>query len=187
MLHTLRIVWLVLVVWPVVSLAMFFIGGFYVVIVEMPIFGMEGGPLAAALNWTYEMRLWWGGPGASLIGELGTPLLSAGFAVYAARKAATATPQRRLHVSAAAACLSVVALAVCAYWVAWLHSEHQFASIHYAGSWFRIENVVGSPEIRRSPQMALYASSRWAAVLTTPLIFLSLRRRTRLASSSGLD
>jgi hypothetical protein len=148
--------------------------------IGIAIFGLDGGPIGDAMNWAYNQRLWWGGPGAAIAGEVGTPLLAMIAGTYVCVIAARAKRIGRGDLVVVSACLLVVSLALASYWIAWRAAEGELPTMMYAGSWFRIENVVGEPELDRSPHMTLHALSRWGATLATPFVLMSLEAQPRL-------
>lgn len=73
--RVLQWLWVALAVWPVASLGLFWAFGVPFVFLDIFLFGLGGGPLSTAFNLVSDHKLWWGGPGAAVFGELGTPVL----------------------------------------------------------------------------------------------------------------
>lgn len=157
--------WVVLAVWPALMLFIFWCASFVIVIADMAIFGLEGGPLSSAVNWVYDVRLWWGGPGAGVAGELGVPALAAIVLCQLITNKAHRRQEGRNAAVSAIGCLLVIGLFTGACILGAAPN-----AVGYAGLWFRFENIIGEPELHRSPSMALYAASRWSALLITPAV-----------------
>ncbi len=174
-----KILWILLVTWPVAAIAFFWLSSFPVAMLELLVFGLEGGPASDVINWAYNQRLWWCGPGAGIAGEVGAPLLAMGVVAFVGVRAKRERRTARRDIIVIAVCSIVVLLALAAYCFALRESGGELPAMRYAGSWFRIENIVGEPELDRSPQMTLHAVSRLAAALATPIVFSALGSRSR--------